>query len=100
MIAQICLGTRCINRLRKLIRLYQSFWKLNAAYRAVFFVACPAASCDIATNDTLDWEHLKLLAHHAVSVKTLLLEKFRHIPDIYRNHMIRNNILCKIKPEL
>ena len=34
-----------------------------------------------------------------VAFKFLLLEKFRHILYIDRNHMVRKNILCQIKPE-
>ena len=39
------------------------------------------------------------LTHHAVSIIFFLLEEFRHIFDINRDHMVRNDVFCKVKPE-
>ena len=38
-------------------------------------------------------------AHHTSSCILFILEEFRHIININRYHMIRNNILSIIKPE-
>ena len=37
--------------------------------------------------------------HHGFSVIFFILEKFRHIFYIYRNHVVWQNIFCHIKPE-
>lgn len=78
---------------------FDSVKKLDAIMGSGFLVAFPAASGNVTTYDTLDWQHLKLTAHHTVSIKFLLLEEFRHIFYIYRNHMVRQNIFCHVKPE-
>ena len=83
MISKISLGRWCINRLRELIRLNKSLRKSDSADCTVLLVACPAASCDISTNYTLDRKHLKLLAEHAVSVEPVLTEELRHILCVY-----------------
>ena len=99
-VADLSLGRRCVNRLRQLVRLFQTFWKSNSANCTILLVACPAASGDISTNDTLNRNHIQLAAHHAVSVKLILLEKLRHIFYINRNHVVRQDILGHIEPEL
>ena len=96
----LSLCARCVDRLRQLVGLYQSFWQLNAAYGAVLLIACPAASCNISAHDALDRKHLKLPAHHAVSLKTFLPEKFRHIFYVHGNHVVRHDIFGVIEPEL
>ena len=50
-----------------------------------FLIACPAASGNVAADNALDRKHFQLTAHHAVSVKFLLLEKFRHVFYVYRD---------------
>ena len=35
-----------------------------------------------------------------VSIVFFILEKFRHIFHIYRNHMVWNDIFCIVEPEL
>ena len=82
MITDLCLCRWCVDRLRKLIGLLESLRQLNATNRAILLITCPAASGDISSNDTLDWKHLQLAAHHAVTVKLRLLEEFRHILHI------------------
>ena len=99
-VANLSLGRRCVNRLRQLVRLFQTFRKSNSANCTILLVACPAASSDISTNDALNRDHIQLAAHHAVSVKLILLEKLRHIFYINRNHVVRQDILGHIKPEL
>ena len=89
----------CVDWFRQFVGLFQSFRQFDAAYSAVFFITFPAASCNVAAHDTFDREHFKLAAHHAVAVKLWLLEKFRHIFYINRNHVVRKNIFCQIKPE-
>ena len=99
MISDLCLGGRGIDGLGKLICLLQTFRKLDTAYGTVLLVAFPAASGNVSTNDALDGEHVQLLAHHAVAVEFRLSEKFWHILNISRYHMIGNHILSHIKPE-
>ena len=99
MISKISLGRWCINRLRELIRLNKSLRKSDSADCTVLLIACPAASGDISADDTLNWKHLKLLAHHTFAFELLLLEEFRHVLGIDGNHMVRYNILCIVKPE-
>jgi len=99
-ITDLCFGRRGVNRLRQFIGFFQSFRKFNATDFSGFLIALPATSCDISANDALDWQHLQFPAHHTVTVELFLLEEFRHIFHIYRNHVIRNDILCHVKPEL
>ena len=99
MIADLGFCGRCVNRLRQLIGFLQAFRKLNPTDCAIFLVACPSAACDISTHDTLNRNHLQLSAHHAVTIKFFLLEKFRHIFYINGNHVVRKNIFCHIEPE-
>ena len=100
MITDLCFGRRGVNRLRQFIGFFQSFRKFDTTDFSGFLIAFPATSCDVATNDTFDRQHLQFPAHHAVAVKFVLPEEFRHIFDIYRNHMVRNDILCHVEPEL
>ena len=100
MISDLSLCGRCIDWFRQFIRLFQTFRKLNATYFSCFFVAFPAASCNITTYNTFQWKHIKFTAHHAVSIKLILLKIFRHIFYVCRYHMIWQNIFCHFKPEL
>ena len=59
--------------------IYLDVYKRQAAYSAILLVACPAASCDVSTYDTLDRQHVQFTAHHGFSFEFLLLEKLRHI---------------------
>ena len=99
-IADFSLGGRGVDRLRQLVGLLQAFRQLYAAYGAVLLVACPAGTGDVAADDALDRQHVQLLAQHAVAVKLRLLEVFRHVLDVYRNHVVRDNVLGQIEPEL
>ena len=96
----LCLGARRVDRLRQLVGLDQTLRQLYTADRAVLLITRPTASCNITAHDTLDRKHFKLPAHHAVSVKSLVPEKFRHILNVHGNHMIWYDIFGKIKPEL
>ena len=42
---------------------------------------------------------MQFLALHAVALKFLLLEVFRHISIVHRQHVVRNDITGEIKPE-
>ena len=95
----LCFCGWCVDWLRQFVRFYQPFRKFDAAYCAVLLIACPAASCNITTDDTLDREHIQLFTHHAVAVKLRLLEKLRHIFYISGNHVVWKDIFCHIKPE-
>src|SRR5699024_4856881 len=99
MVADLCFCGRRIDRFRQIIRFFQTFRQFNATYSTVFLVACPAASCYVAADDTLYREHLKLSAHHAVAVELWLTEELRHLVYICSDHMVRKNILCHLKPE-
>ena len=98
-ITDLSLGRWCVDRLRQLVGFFQTFRKLDAAYSTVLLVACPAASCDVSTYDTLDRQHVQFTAHHGFSFEFLLLEKLRHILGIYRDHVVRKNVLSHVKPE-
>ena len=100
MVADLCLGGRGVDRFRKLVGLFQPFGKTDAAYGAVLLVAGPAASGDVAADDTLDGKHVQLPAHHGLALELLLLEEFRHIGCVHRNHVVRDDILCQVEPEL
>ena len=100
MISNFSLGGRSVDRLRKLVGLFQTFWKSNTTDGSILFIACPAASGDVAADDTLDRQHLKLFTHHGFAFVFGLLEKFRHIFYINRDHMVRKNILGHVEPEL
>ena len=99
MIADLRLGGRCVDGLRQLVGLFQSFRKADAADRAVLLITCPAASCNISAHDTFNGKHVQLAAHHGFAVELLLLEEFRHIFHIYRNHMVGNDVFRHIEPE-
>ena len=99
-VADLSLCGRCIDGFRQFIGFFEPFRQADAAYSAVFLIACPAAACNISADNTFDGKHVQLLAHHAVSVKFRFPEKFRHIFYICGNHMIRQDILCHVKPEL
>ena len=99
MIANLRLGGRGIDRLRKLVGFLQPLRQLDAADGSVFLVACPSASGDISAHNTFNGKHVQFAAHHRFAFKFFLLEKFRHILYVYRNHVIGNNILRHIEPE-
>ena len=88
-----------INRFRQFVGFFQTFRQLDSTYFTGFFIAFPTTSCNVTTYNTFDWKHFQFAAHHAVSIKFFLLEKFRHIFYIYGNHMVWQNIFCQIKPE-
>ena len=100
MVADLGLGGRGVDRFRQLLGFLQSFRQFDATDGAVLLITCPAASCDVTTDDTFYREHLQLLAHHALSSELLLLEEFRHVLCIHRDHVVRHNVFCVIKPEL
>ena len=79
------------------MELLQTAMNYHLGKAGVIFIA--ATSCDIATNDTFDRKHVQLLAHHGFAFVFFLLEEFRHILCIYRDHMVRKNIFCHIEPE-
>ena len=81
-VSDLCLGARRVNRFRQLVTLIEAFRKLDPAYRAVLLIAGPAAARYISAHNTLDRQHLKLLAEHAVSVVLLLPEKLRHVSRV------------------
>ena len=54
MIAYLSFGRGCVNRLGQLFGFLQSFRKLYSAYRAVFYIAGPAAAGYITADDALD----------------------------------------------
>ena len=43
---------------------------------------------------------MQLFAEHGVALELFLLEKFRHIRIVYRQHVVRQDVLREIKPEL
>ena len=98
-ISDLSLCGRRIDRLRQLVRLLQSLRKADATDLTGLLIACPAAARDVATHNALDRNHVQLPAQHAVPVKFLLLEKFRHILDICRDHVVRKDILREVEPE-
>ena len=96
---QVCLGGRRVNGLRQLVRFLQSLRQLDSADCSVLLIAFPAASGNITPDNALHWKHIQLPALHAVSVKILTAEKFRHIFDIHRKHMIGHDIFGKVEPK-
>ena len=99
MFAQFGFGRRGKNRFRQFFRFLETSRQFDAADGAVFFIAFPAAAGDIAADDAFHGNHGQFLALHAVAVELGLLEKFRHVFHIDRNHMIGNDIFRKIEPE-
>ena len=99
MVPDLGLGGRGVDRLWKLVGFLKPFRQRNAAYRAVLLVAGPAASGDVSPDNTFDGEHVELPAHHTVSVKLRLTEKFGHVGHIGGDHVVGQNILSHIKPE-
>ena len=99
-ITEISLGGRSIDGFRKLVRLLEAFRKLDTANSTVLLIGSPAGTGDITTNDTFYRKHLKLLNLHDMSLEFFLLEEFRKICKVGRNHMIRKDILSVVKPEL
>ena len=93
------LSCRRIDRYRKLFRFSQSIRQLNATNRTVLLIAFPSGTCNISANDTFNRKHFQLFNHHATTFKLFCLEFLRHICIVDRNHMVRNDILCEIKPK-
>ena len=98
-VADLRLRAGGVNGLRELIALFKAFRKSDPADGAVLLVALPAAAGDIAADDALDGEHSELSAKHAVAVKALLAEEFRHIVHVDADHVVRDDVFCQIKPE-
>ena len=62
MIADLRLGGRGVDGFGQLVRFLQAFRQRDAADSAVFYIACPAASGDVAAHDAFDGQHRKLPA--------------------------------------
>ena len=99
MLADLGLGGRCVDGLRKLCAFLQTLRKSDTAYGLGLLVALPAAAGDVTADDTLDGDHVELLAQHAVAVKLLLTEILRHIIHVYTHHVVRDDVFCQVKPE-
>ena len=100
MVAKLRLGGGSVDRLRQLVGFLQPLGQRDAADGAVFLVAGPAAAGDIAADDAFDGQHFQLFAHHALALVLGLAEKLRHIGGIHRKHVVGQNILRQIEPEL
>ena len=78
----------------------QESQKLDAAHLAGLLVAGPAAAGDVAAHDALDGQHGQLAAQHAVAVELGLPEELRHILHVHAQHMVGQQILGVVEPEL
>ena len=99
-VAELCLRARREDRLRQLLRFLETSWQLDAADRAVLLIACPTAARDIAADNALHRQHRELLALHAVADELRLLEELRHVVIVHRDHVVRNDVLREVEPEL
>ena len=99
MIAQVCFCGRCVDRFGKLLRFLKSFRKTDSAYDTGLFVGCPAAACDIASDDALKGKHGELFHFHGFSGVFFGAEEFRHICRIHGEHVVRDQIFGVVEPE-
>ena len=99
-VAELCLRARREDRLRQLLGFLEASRQLDAADRAVLLIACPAAARDIAADNALHRQHRELLALHAVAEELRLLEELRHVVIVHRDHVVRNDVLREVEPEL
>ena len=100
MVAQVGLGAGGVDGLGQLVRLLQALGQGDAADLAGLLVAGPAAAGDVAADNALDGQHGQLAAQHAVALELGLMEKFGHIGGVHRDHVVGQQVLGVIKPEL
>ena len=99
-VTDLGLGGRRVDRLRQLVALVEPLRELDPADRAVLLVARPAGAGDVAADDALDRDHGELLHQHAVPVKLRCAEELRHIRRVGRDHVVRQDVLRVVEPEL
>ena len=99
-VADLGLGGGGVDGLRQLLGLLQTLGQLDAAHLAGLLVAGPAAAGDVAAHDALDGQHGQLAAQHAVAVELGLPEELRHILHVHAQHMVGQQILGIVEPEL
>ena len=99
-ITELCLRARREDRLRQFLGFLEALRQFDAADRAVLLIACPAAARDVAADNALHRQHRELLALHAVAEELRLTEEFRHVVVVHRDHVVRNDVLREVEPEL
>ena len=87
------------NSFRQFLAFLEPFGQADAANRAVFLIAFPAAARDITADDAFHGNHVQFQGLHAVAGEFRFLEKFRHIVGVRRKHVVRHNVLREIEPE-
>ena len=88
-------------RLRELGRLRQALGQLNTTDGAVLVVGLLARASQIAADDALDRNRLRLLDQHGATseIVTVLSKLLGEIRRVDGNEMVRNNVGKLIKPE-
>ena len=99
-VAQVGLGAGGVDGLGELVRLAQALGQGDAADLAGLLVAGPAAAGDVAADDALDGQHGQLAAEHAVALELGLAEEFGHIGGVHRDHVVGQQVLRIVEPEL
>ena len=99
MVSQVSLCGWGIDGGGQLLGLLQPGGERDAAHAPCLLVAGPAAACDISAHDALERKHGQLPDHHGISVKSRSAEELRHVRRVCGKHVVRNDVLCVIKPE-